>query len=92
MFEFDPAKSDANRAKHGIDFDEAQALWLDQQRVEIPARSSDEPRFGIVGMIGDKLWTAFCTIRDDRVRVISVRRSRQDEVAGYGNQDNVQDD
>jgi uncharacterized protein len=44
-FEFDAAKSAANKAKHGIDFVEAQALWLDPDRIELPARPTDEPRF-----------------------------------------------
>jgi uncharacterized DUF497 family protein len=42
-FEFDPAKSIANKSKHGIDFIEAQALWEDANRLEAPARSTTEP-------------------------------------------------
>ena len=44
-FEFDPAKSEVNRRKHGIDFIAAQALWRDPALLEIPARTTDEPRF-----------------------------------------------
>jgi uncharacterized DUF497 family protein len=82
-FEFDPHKSTANRAKHGIDFVEAQALWLDDMRVEIPARTEDEPRFPVVGRIAGKHWSAVITYRDERVRLISVRRSRPEEIAIY---------
>jgi hypothetical protein len=82
-FEFDPHKSTANRAKHGIDFVEAQALWLDDMRVEIPARTEDEPRFLVVGRIAGKHWSAVITYRDERVRLISVRRSRPEEIAIY---------
>ena len=57
-FEFDPAKSDVNKVKHGIDFVEAQALWNDRERVEWPGRSTDEPRFQIVGQVGETVWTA----------------------------------
>ena len=85
-FEFDSAKSDANREKHGIDFVEAQLLWLDSLLLEIPARTSDEPRFVVIGTIGDKLWSAVITYREDRVRIISVRRSRREEVEIYEGQ------
>ena len=82
-FEFDEAKSRANKSKHGIDFVEAQALWLDEMFVEIPARTEDEPRFMVVGVISGKHWSAVITYRDDRVRIISARRARVEEVAIY---------
>ena len=82
-FEFDEAKSLANKAKHGIDFVEIQALWLDEMRVEIPARTQDEPRFLVIGRISDKHWSAVISYREGRVRLISVRRSRAEEVAIY---------
>ena len=82
-FEFDEEKSLANEAKHGIDFVESQLLWLDDMLVEIPARTSDEPRFLVVGKIADKHWSAVITYRDDRIRLISVRRSRSEEVEIY---------
>jgi hypothetical protein len=69
-FEFDPVKSAANKAKHGIDFVEAQALWNDPDRLEIPARSVDEPRAQVIGMIVSQVWSAFVTFRDERVRII----------------------
>ena len=67
-FEYDPDKSAANREKHGIDFDEAQALWDDPYLIEAPANVTDEPRFLAVGMIGARHWTAVYTYRSDRVR------------------------
>jgi hypothetical protein len=82
-FEFDPAKSAANLRKHGIDFIDAQALWRDPDRVEIPARSIDEPRIQVIGRIGNLVWSAFITPRDDRIRIISVRRARDEEEATY---------
>jgi hypothetical protein len=82
-FEFDEAKSRANKNKHGIDFVDAQALWLDEMLVEIPARTEDEPRFVVVGMISGKHWSAVITYRNERVRLISVRRARVEEVAIY---------
>ena len=82
-FEYDQTKSMANKAKHGIDFDEAQLLWNDPERIEIPAKTSDEPRVLIVGMIENKHWSAVVTYRQGNIRLISVRRSRNEEIAIY---------
>lgn len=78
-FEFDEQKSKANKAKHGIDFVEAQTLWDDVDLLEIPARTEDEPRTLFIGRIGDKHWSAIITYRNERIRIISVRRSRKEE-------------
>ena len=82
-FEFDPAKSAANLEKHGIDFAEAQSLWQDVMRVEIPARTTDEARWLVIGRIEGKHWSVVVTYREQRVRIISARRSRKEEVALY---------
>jgi uncharacterized protein len=82
-FEYDPDKSLSNKAKHGIDFQEAQALWLDTDLVEIRARTEDEPRYMVIGRIDDKHWSGIITYREDVIRIISVRRSRQEEVTVY---------
>lgn len=85
-FEFDRAKSLANRTKHGIDFDEAARLWDDEQRIEIPARTTGEDRFVVVGMIDGRHWSAVITYRGERTRIVSVRRSREEEVEWYEGQ------
>jgi uncharacterized protein len=82
-FEFDPGKSAANKAKHGIDFNEAQTIWTDLDRLETPARTLDESRYQVIGRIGDKTWSAFVTYRNEKIRIISVRRARPDEEARY---------
>lgn len=82
-FEFDENKSLTNLAKHGIDFVTAQQLWADPDLMEVQARSTDEPRSLVVGMIDGKFWSAVITYRRDVVRIISVRRSRQVEVQLY---------
>ena len=82
-FEFDERKSNSNRRKHGIDFVEAQALWNDPYLIEIPALTSDEERFLVIGKIEEKHWSAVITPRDGNIRIISVRRSRVEEVAIY---------
>ncbi len=83
-FEFDEAKSRANAEKHGIDFREAQELWLDPDLFRAPARSTIEMRFVFVGLVDDRHWTAAATYRGSVVRLISVRRARPQEVAEYG--------
>ena len=83
IFEFDEAKSQANLLKHGIDFVDAQALWNDPGLLEIPAKTEDEPRYLMIGRINKKHWSAVITYRDMRIRLISVRRARTEEVALY---------
>ena len=83
VFEFDERKSQTNLEKHGIDFVDAQALWRDPDLIEIPARTTDEPRLVVVGRIGDRHWSAVVTPRGSNIRIISVRRSRIEEVAIY---------
>jgi len=82
-FEFDENKSHANKQKHGIDFIEAQALWEDPDRVEIPAKTIDENRFLLIGKILKIHWSVIATYRQTRVRMISVRRSRKEEIEIY---------
>lgn len=82
-FEYDERKSQSNLKKHGIDFVEAQALWDDPYLVEIPARTTDEVRFLVIGKIQGRHWSAVVTPRDGNIRIISVRRSRTEEVAIY---------
>ena len=83
-FEFDPRKSKRNKEKHGIDFVEAQRLWKDENRLEIEARSDDEPRRALIALTEGKLWSAFFTYRgEQRIRLISVRRAREKEEQLY---------
>ena len=82
-FEFDKQKSQINKKKHGIDFIEAQALWDDSDRIEIPAKTVDENRFLIIGKISEKHWSTIITYRNEKIRIISVRRSRKEEIEIY---------
>jgi uncharacterized DUF497 family protein len=82
-FDFDVGKSEENKRKHGIDFVEAQALWDDPDLIEIPARTVDEPRYVVIGRIKDKHWSGIITYRDEKIRIISVRRSRKEEMEVY---------
>ncbi|BBO78962.1 toxin [Desulfosarcina widdelii] len=69
-FEFDPDKSDSNKNKHGIDFFEAQELWEDTDLLEIPAKTTDETRFLVVGKIDNKHWTGIITYRNHNIRTV----------------------
>ncbi len=82
-FEYDEAKSLSNAEKHGIDFRAAQAIWEDPDAIEIQAKSYDEERFIVIGLIGDRHWSAVITYRDTSIRLISVRRSRVQEIQLY---------
>ena len=83
-FEFDPDKSAVNKAKHRIDFIEAQALWNDPDRLEVAARSDVEPRSIVIGRIHDTTWAACVTYRhEETIRIISVRRARAREKQEY---------
>lgn len=82
-FEFDPAKSEINKAKHGLNFEEAQALWFDPDSVGFVAKSDDEDRYAIIAKLKKKLWVAFYTPRENRIRIISVRRARTNERTLY---------
>ena len=83
MFEFDLEKSAANLVKHGIDFEAAQALWDDRNIVVIDVASDFEARSAVTGMIGEKLWTAIITMREETIRIISVRRAWEKEMKRY---------
>jgi uncharacterized protein len=83
IFEFDADKSKINKSKHGIDFQQAQILWNDPDLIIIPAKTIDEPRFLVIGKIQDKHWSSIITYRNDYIRIISVRRSRKEEIEIY---------
>ncbi len=82
-FEYDENKSQSNYLKHGVDFIQAQNLWNDPNLLEIPTRNEVEPRFLVIAKINDKHWSGVITYRDQNIRIISVRRSRPQEIALY---------
>ena len=78
-FEYDSQKSKRNKVKHGIDFLEAKRIWEDPDCIMIPARTLGESRFLLIGKYKNKIWSTIFTIRNQKVRIISVRRSRKNE-------------
>lgn len=83
MFEFDPQKSESNKLKHGIDFIEAQKMWEDSNRVIIEAKTVDEKRYLMIAQLNDVIWSAIYTVRNNAIRIISVRKSRNNEKEFY---------
>ena len=82
-FEFDPEKSESNREKHGIDFYVAQLLWDDESHFIIPARSTTEARYALIGKCQGSIWTCIFTLRGKNLRIISVRKARDEEKERY---------
>jgi uncharacterized DUF497 family protein len=82
-FEFDPEKSVANKQKHGVDFIDIQELWNDPKHMVVPARSTTEDRFAVIGQISGKIWVCIFTPRGGNLRIISARRARNEEKEGY---------
>ncbi|MEA3462910.1 MAG: BrnT family toxin [Bacteroidota bacterium] len=83
MFEFDKNKSEANKRKHGINFETARRLWEDFNRVEIPAKWIDEPRILLIARLEEEIWAAIFTHRENAIRIISVRKARNNEKEIY---------
>ncbi len=83
QFEYDPEKSMSNSQKHGIDFIQAQALWLDSNLFILPSRFLNESRYLAIGRIGVRYFTGIFTEREDKIRLISVRHSRKEEIKLY---------
>ena len=82
-FDFDKQKSERNKEKHGIDFVEAQRIWEDPEFVMIPARTIGESRYLLIGKYDNRIWSAIFTLRNQKIRLISVRRSRKNEEEIY---------
>ena len=84
-FEFDSAKDEANRFKHGLRLAFGKRVFDDPTHTVIPSfRHIDgENRYKAVGRVDGKLYTAVYVIRDENTRLISVRRSNASEQRDY---------
>ena len=81
-FEYDINKSKTNKEKHGINFEEAKAIWL-SDNVVIPAITRGEKRFMIIGRTGQETYSCIFTLRKKRIRIISCRKARDKERGIY---------
>ena len=77
-FEYDEHKSLINKDKHGVDFEAAKLIWQ-SDNIILEALTKDEPRYMIIGFIGNKIFSCIFTIRERKIRIISCRRSRDEE-------------
>ena len=84
-FEYDAKKSETNKIKHGIDFEDAKAIWADSEAIAVPSKYEGEDRSLVIGSVNDQLWTAIVTYREEVIRIISVRRARKYEEQAYNN-------
>ena len=82
-FEWDEGKSKSNNLKHGIDFEMAKGLWLDEKRIEIHVPHPVENRWIVIAELNEKIWAAVYTLRNGKIRIISVRRARRKEEILY---------
>ena len=83
-FEYDNNKSRINKEKHGIDFEKAQSLWDDDNALIIPANiMDDEMRYALISKLDEKYYVAIFTLRNEKYRIISVRRCRKNEERNY---------
>jgi len=81
-FEWDETKANANITKHGIDFQGAIRIFEDFF-VVIPSDRPQEERWKAIGAVDDVVITVVFTWRETRRRIISARRSKQDEKQAY---------
>ena len=81
-FEYDDQKSEANKGKHGLNFEEGQRLWRSAV-VEYPIKDRDEMRYLVLGKIDAIPYTAIISYRGSKIRIISVRKSNRQEVKQY---------
>ena len=87
-FDWDPRKNAANQRKHGISFEEATAVFSDEQALLIddPEHSSDEERFVLLGMSATLRVLVVCHCYregEDLIRIISARKATRKERSKY---------
>ena len=83
LYEWDEAKRATNRRKHGVDFEEVR-IFVWETAVIKPSPRDDEMRYAATGYIGARLYRVIYTEREDRLRIISLRRAHTKEVREYG--------
>ena len=87
-FAWDPTKDRANRRKHGISFEEARSVFLDDgaRIASDPDHSEEEDRFILLGQTyAGRLVIVVHTDRGENIRVISARLATRRERKAYEN-------
>jgi uncharacterized protein len=87
IFEWDENKNKINKKKHGVSFEMAVRVYLDDKRIEkldIEHSTLDEERINIIGRVSDVLILfVVVTDRNGKTRIISARKAEIDEEAEY---------
>jgi hypothetical protein len=80
-FEWNDAKAARNWRDHAVSFEAARDAFRDAFAVEWAddAQDAAEPRFALLGMVENRLLFVACTMRDDRIRIISARKAEPRE-------------
>lgn len=87
-FEWDVRKAAANLRKHGVSFEEARTVFLDEDALQVPdpEHSADEDRFVMLGISSHLriVVVCHCYREDDEViRIISARKADRRERRQY---------
>ncbi len=83
-FEWDAAKENANRKKHGLDFRTAAKVFLDPHVIEFDDRDTEgELRFNAIGLVDGRMLFVAYTMREAGVRIISARGAEPNEKGKY---------
>ena len=83
-FEWDAEKSQRTYENRGLSFEDAERIWLDEEAIEVPARSLGEERWARIGTLNGVVHTVIFTKRERKIRIISVRRAKPSEEQYYG--------
>ena len=86
VFEWDGAKAASNLAKHGVPFDYATRVFLDEAVVDFDAsREADgEARRKAIGLIEGRVFAVVYVQRKEAIRIISASRANATERKAYG--------
>lgn len=81
MYVWDPQKSEENKKKHGISFEEARDAIFEGRNILAVgvAYNKGETRHAVIGKFKERYYVGIFTVVGDRIRIISVRRARHEE-------------
>src|SRR3989338_7286399 len=82
-FEYDPEKSRANLEKHGISLEQAKELWAGPHVITNARSEGAELRWIVVAQLKGKMYSCIYTARDEKIRLVSARRSHSNEEKIY---------
>jgi uncharacterized protein len=87
-FEWDEEKDAANRAKHGVGLELAARMdWIGGKTERDDRIDYGEERYRLVSPLGMRLFLCVFTLRDGRIRIISLRKTNKRETKRHGSTD-----